>query len=452
MKIIVLGDVLLDINYYCNTSRMAPEANLPVYNTLNTEYLLGGAANVAKNLVMLNCDVELLSVIGDDYSGLKLKQIIQNHEIKTSLYIDTNRKTTQKHRIFDKEKLVNRFDIEDTINIDESLCNEIINYIKLSEKPDAIVFSDYAKGFLTKNLCESIIEYSNNNRILTFVDPKTKDAIKYKDCFLFKLNLLEGEIVSGKISKNDILETIKNIIQCRHLILTCGETGMYVDSLSNHVFHKSKLPVVDVTGSGDIVLSVITYMYLKTKDVLHSSKISNYVAGKCVQKIGNYVVEPSDLIEYIDVVIQDNEFEKIKGLCEFNKRIVFTNGCFDIMHSAHLKLLQFSKTQGDILIVGLNSDNSIKRLKGDSRPINNIEERCEFLKNLNFIDYIIIFDDDTPLRILSLLKPDVIVKGGDYTKETVIGREHAKEVVIYNYINGLSTTNLVKKIGLLKVS
>jgi D-beta-D-heptose 7-phosphate kinase/D-beta-D-heptose 1-phosphate adenosyltransferase len=451
MKAIILGDVLLDINYNCNTVRKAPEADIPVYNTLNEQYILGGAANVAKNMVSFGIETEMISVIGDDWCGLQLKTMLHELGVKTKLYVDSNKKTTQKNRVFDGEKLINRFDIETIENIEDSICEQIIEYIKIQSDIDAIVFSDYAKGFLTKKLCETIIEYSNKNGILTFVDPKTKDAIKYKGCFLFKLNLLEGEIVSGKISKNDIIETIKDLIQCKHLILTCGETGMYVDSLSNHVFHKSKLPVVDVTGCGDTVLSVVTYLYLKTNDVLWSSKIANYVAGKCLGKIGNYHASLNDIDEYIDVVIHDNEMEKILFLGKNTTgKIVFTNGCFDIIHSAHLRLMQFSKKQGDVLVVGLNSDDSIKRFKGASRPINSIDERIELLKSLGFIDYIIVFNDDSPLHILSLLRPNVLVKGGDYTKETVIGAEYANEVIIYDYINGLSTTNVIKKIELAK--
>jgi D-beta-D-heptose 7-phosphate kinase/D-beta-D-heptose 1-phosphate adenosyltransferase len=447
MKAIILGDVLLDINYNCNTVRKAPEADIPVYNTLNVQYILGGAANVAKNAASVGINVEMISVIGDDTRGLKIKTMLEEIGVKTKLYVDSKKETTQKHRVFNGEKLINRFDIETTENIDDLTCEEIIEYIKTQSDIDAIVFSDYAKGFLTKKLCESIIEYCNKNGIFTFVDPKTEDAIKYKGCFLFKLNLLEGEIISGKNGKNDIIETIKNIIQCKHLILTCGENGMYVDSLSNHVFHKSKLPVVDVTGCGDIVLSIVTYMYLKTNDVLWSSKIANYVAGKCVSKIGNYQAQLKDIEEYIDTIVYDHESDKIKFIAHSNSNIVFTNGCFDILHSAHLRLLQFAKKQGDLLVVGLNSDDSIKRFKGESRPVNTLEERCELLNSLGFIDYIIVFTDDSPLRILSLLKPKIMVKGGDYKVESVIGREHASEVIIYDYIQGLSTTNTINKIN-----
>jgi D-beta-D-heptose 7-phosphate kinase/D-beta-D-heptose 1-phosphate adenosyltransferase len=170
------------------------------------------------------------------------------------------------------------------------------------------------------------------------------------------------------------------------------------------------------------------------------------VAGKCVGTIGNYTAQKSDLNEFIDVIIFDDEVEKIKTIGNMKKKIVFTNGCFDVIHSGHIRLLQFSKKQGDILVVGLNTDESITKFKGQSRPINNIEERCELLKNLGFIDYIIIFNDDTPIKILSLLQPDLLVKGGDYTKDNIIGKEYAKDIAIYDYINGLSSTNTILKI------
>jgi D-beta-D-heptose 7-phosphate kinase/D-beta-D-heptose 1-phosphate adenosyltransferase len=446
MKIIILGDVLLDINYYCNTTRFAPEANIPVYNTLNMQYILGGASNVAKNIAAFGCHVEMISVIGDDSIGLQIKTMLDEDKIQSKLFVDNKRKTTQKNRIFYNNDLVTRYDIEDIDYINSDFENKIIEHVKKQNDIDAIIFSDYGKGFLTKKICETIIEYSNVNKILTFVDPKTIDAIKFKGCFCFKSNLPEGEVLTGKKNVSEIIEEMKQKFECNHVILTCGENGMYVNSHNNHIYHKSKLPVVDVTGCGDVVLSVLTYCYLQTADIIYSSKVANYVAGKCVCVIGNYTVAFSDLNEFVDIIINDNDEEKIKLIKNTDKKVVFTNGCFDVIHSAHIRLLQFSKKQGDILVVGLNTDESIKRFKGDSRPINNIEERCELLKNLGFIDHIIIFNDDTPEKILSLLKPNVLIKGGDYTKESIIGKEYADQIIIYNYIDGLSSTNVIKKI------
>ena len=450
MKIIIIGDVLLDINYYCNTTRNAPEANIPVYNVLETKYILGGAANVAKNMKNLECDVEIISVIGNDNVSSIVKDKLDEYQITHHLFADKSRKTTQKNRIFHDEKLITRYDIEDTHYITGEFESEIIQYImnkkKDNDKPDAIVFSDYAKGVLTQTLCETIIDYANRNNILTFVDPKPRDVIKYTNCFCIKLNLLEGEMISVSKFKRDILYTIKENLKCNHVILTCGEHGMYINTIENHIYHKNKITVKDVTGCGDVVLSVIAYMYLQNKNMMESAKIANYTAGKAVQYIGNYSISKSDLYEYIDTIIYDNEYEKIRNIRNIYKNIVFTNGCFDLIHSAHIGILQFSKKQGDILVVGINSDNSVKILKGNTRPINTITERCELLKNLGFIDYIIVFDDTTPYRILELLRPDIIVKGGDYTKENIIGKEFTKEIILYDYINGISSTNTIQNI------
>jgi D-beta-D-heptose 7-phosphate kinase/D-beta-D-heptose 1-phosphate adenosyltransferase len=448
MKIIVIGDIILDTNHICNTTRYAPEANIPVYDVIQTNYILGGAGNVAKNLKNLECDVEIVSVIGNDYAGSQIKTLLNDNNIKHNLFTDNiSRKTTQKTRVFCNSELVNRYDIEDTENISDEIGEQIIQYIQSIGDIDAILFSDYNKGVLTQCVCETLITYSKSNHIFTFVDPKPAGVLKYRGCFCFKLNLLEGETISDKTSKNDILHYLKSYIDCDHVILTCGENGLYVDSIEQHIYNDFPVDVVDVTGCGDTVLVVTSYMYLKTRNIVKSSKIANYVARKCVGVIGNHLVSISDLDEFIDNVIIDSETDKLEKLASIdNKKIVFTNGCFDIIHSAHIRLLQFSKKLGDILIVGINSDASVKRLKGESRPINDVVERCNLLNSLGIVDHIIVFDDDTPRNILSLLKPHIIVKGGDYTKETIIGSEYAKEIVIYDYINGISSTNTISKI------
>jgi D-beta-D-heptose 7-phosphate kinase/D-beta-D-heptose 1-phosphate adenosyltransferase len=389
-------------------------------------------------------------VIGNDFIGSKIKELLDEHHIQHHLYIDSQRKTTQKNRIFHKETIVTRYDIEDTHCISVDIESEIIHYITNQEKPDLLLFSDYAKGVLSPTLCETLIDYANRNNILTFVDPKPSGAIKYQNCFCMKVNLLEGATIADQpldsLCKKEILEKVKSYIGCKHVILTCAGDGMYVDTIDNHIFHKKKINVKDVTGCGDTVLSVLSYMYPQNANMLESAKIANYIAGKCVETIGNYSFTKEDICDYVDCVVYDTEKEKIQCIRNTNKNIVFTNGCFDLIHSAHIKLLQFSKKQGNILVVGLNSDESIKRLKGEKRPIHSLEERCELLKHLGFIDYIIIFNEDTPLHILKELRPDIIVKGGDYTKESIIGKEYAKEVVLFDYMNGISSTNTIQKV------
>jgi D-beta-D-heptose 7-phosphate kinase/D-beta-D-heptose 1-phosphate adenosyltransferase len=463
-NIIVIGDVMLDINYFSVVERNAPEANIPIYNIKKKEFVLGGAANVARNLNNLNANIELISVIGDDDHGEIIKELLERENIRNKMFIyndideKTDRKTTQKHRIIYNNNIVTRFDIEDTFNISSYLEKKIFLYITKSNSKkhiDAIIISDYDKGIITENLCQQIIKFSNDNNIYTFVDPKIKNYQKYRGCFCLKPNMLEAQALSGTEDKREMFEIIKNKINNQNTIITDGKNGIYVNSSETHICHENEIEVVDVTGAGDIVLSVITYLFIKYKDILLACQIANDIAGHSVKVLGNYKI-PNGAIEsnYLKIInknkniVFDCEIEKLKLFKEDNKnkKIVFTNGCFDIIHSAHLKLLNFCKKQGDILVVGLNSDESIKRLKGDDRPINNLSERCELLLNLNVVDYIVVFQTNTPYEIIKLIQPNILIKGGDYTKETIVGADIAEDVIIFDYISNKSTTLIVNKI------
>ena len=234
------------------------------------------------------------------------------------------------------------------------------------------------------------------------------------------------------------------------------------DNLINKTYkiqHKEIIHKKDVTGAGDIVLSVLVHVYIKSNNLLESCHVANYIAGKSVGVIGNYNVGQLDIDEYYKMmhyenkdninnnkILYDYEYDKIIEISSM-KNIVFTNGCFDILHSGHIKCLQFCKNQGDILVVGLNNDDSIKKIKGPERPINNIEERSTMLSLFDFIDYIIIFSQDTPYNILKLLKPLKIVKGSDYNIENIIGSEFANDVLLFNYIENKSSTSIIDKIN-----
>ena len=452
MNICVLGDIMLDINYISNTNRKAPEADISIYNILETNYILGGATNVAKNLNNLNNNVELISVIGDDDIGEKIICILDELNIKNKLFIDNNRKTTQKNRIFLDNVLTTRFDIEDIYDIDSQMEQQIYSYITTNTNINAIIISDYDKGVVTDNLCKKLINFANNNNIYTFIDPKLKNYEKYKNCYCIKPNFNEGMIISQSQNISDILKNIKNKINCENIVLSAAEDGLYVNDIYNHITINNNIQMIDVTGAGDIVICVLVYIFLQNNDLLLAAKIANYIAGKSIQVIGNYNVSINDINEYYELnnyshkLIYDYDIEKIKKITQSNNNIVFTNGCFDILHSAHIKLLKFSKKQGEILVVGLNSDDSIKRLKGLSRPINNIIERTEILLQFDFIDYIIIFEDDTPLNILKILQPNTIVKGGDYTKEQIIGAQYANNIILFDFIKNKSSSLVINKI------
>ena len=444
MNIIIIGDIMIDLNYNSEITRNAPEADIPIYNILSNTYIIGGAGNVAINLKHLGTNVEIISVIGSDANGRLIKQHLDSNRITNKLYVDTNRDTTQKNRIFLNNKLNVRFDIEQTNDIPIDIENDIIAYVLLKQHVDAIIISDYDKGVLTERLCKSIIKHANENRIPTFVDPKIKNYMKYNGCFLIKPNQHEAEVISrGESAIDKILVSIKEQINCDNILITRGKNGMIFNNVHNNIEHDSDIDLVDVTGAGDIVLSTLVYCYLKYGDLLKACRISNYVGGKSVKVIGNYNVSLNDIDEY--KIIYDYETEKIASLSKYHN-IVFTNGCFDILHSAHIKNLKFAKSNGDILVVGLNSDESVKRLKGHERPINNIIERSTILSLFDFIDYIIIFSEDTPYSVLKLLKPNVIVKGSDYQIENIVGSEFATKIVLFNYIDGKSSTNVINKI------
>ena len=386
---------------------------------------------------------------------IKLKKMFSSSQIENKIFIDKERKTTQKNRIFVNDKLNVRYDIESTHDISYDIEEEIINYVISKTNIDAIIISDYDKGVITEKLSQTIISYANKKNIPTFVDPKLQNYMKYKGCFLFKPNQTEAEIISGEKTIHKILHFIKDKIKCENILLTRGKEGMILNSVYNKIEHDSIINLLDVTGAGDIVLSVLVYVFIKDKDLIKACKIANYVGGKSVGVIGNYNVNLNDIDEYYDFdiinsgknkIIYDYDDEKILTISENNDNIVFTNGCFDILHSAHIELLKFSKKQGDILVVGLNSDESIKRLKGETRPINDIEERSRILSLFDFIDYIIIFNDDTPLNIIKLLRPDILIKGGDYNKDNIIGKEYVKNIILFDFVQNKSSSRIINKI------
>ena len=466
---IVIGDIMLDINYFSTISRNAPEANhIPVHKINNTEYILGGAANVAVNLTRLGANVELISCIGvsgvtsdDDVHFKKIKDILNEKNVKFKLFIDRNKNCiTTKNRIINNDNICARYDVEDDSDISEDISNEILSYVKSKVNVTAVLISDYNKGVVTDYLCTEFINYCNAHDIYTFIDPKIKNIYKYKNCFCFKPNMHESIALTKTTDISNMFVEIKKSLNNTHTIITDGENGLYVDNVSNHITHDKKITLVDVTGAGDVVISVLLYCFLTfNKDILTACTIANYIGGKSVRVLGNYKICLKDVEEGYNALIlkqqtQEQQTQKkilsdanIEELESFrNKNVVFTNGCFDIVHSGHLKLLQYCKNKGDIVIVGLNSDQSVKNLKGKSRPINTASERSEFLLSLNMIDYVVIFNDDTPYNIIKMIRPKTLVKGGDYRKETIIGSDIVDNVFIFDYLENKSSSLIINKI------
>jgi D-beta-D-heptose 7-phosphate kinase/D-beta-D-heptose 1-phosphate adenosyltransferase len=464
-SIIVVGDAMIDAYYYANVKKHAPEAaHVPVHDVFNRDCKLGGACNVALSLHNLGSDVEFVGVVGDDACGRQLETMLRGSNLKHTLFVDSARKTTQKNRVLHNDELACRFDVEDTSDIPAHLQTAILTHIESNANIRVIVISDYSKGVITTDLCQSIIRYANRNGVPTFVDPKVSNWHKYKDCFLFKPNAVESEQITNETAIDRIVSAIHARIECKNVVITLGEHGMIFsekNDIDNAVTtrairHDGLIHKKDVTGAGDVVLSVLVHMYEKSNNVMEACRVANYVAGKSVGVVGNYNVGPSDIDDYYAnehnnanichaKIMFDYECDKIAELSN-RKGVVFTNGCFDILHSAHIKCLKYCKSQGDVLVVGLNDDNSIKKNKGPERPINDVDERATMLSLFDFVDYVIIFSDETPRSVLELLKPCKLIKGGDYAVENIVGAEHANEVLLFDYINNKSTSNVVKKI------
>lgn len=416
-KIYVIGDIMLD-KWMCGINkRKNPESRAPLIDIKNISYNLGGASNVAVNISQFDIPVILIGSIGNDESGVKILDLISKAKFESSLF--QSKHTIQKTRIVDElsRKHLIRYDYDYKFRI-QNTYNKILEKIKPN---DIVVISDYGKGIISSTIIKKIIQRSKN----ILVDPKQKPYI-YKNCYLVKPNMkkfLEWTNSKKFTWKNAMLLLKK--MNWKWLIITDGPNGVYVLNETKKKFFRSKqVKAIDVSGSGDIVLSYLAYCFYTNKELFFSIYKSSIIATYYVQEAGVSIINKSI----------------IKNFTE----IVFTNGCFDILHDGHIRLLKFAKTLGDKLVIGLNSDMSVKKNKGDSRPINSQEIRKRNLKRLNLADEIIIFNEKTPLNLIKKIKPSTIVKGSDYKKSTVVGNKLAKIEIFPKYKN-FSTTKIINK-------
>lgn len=458
---------MLDRYYFGISKRISPEAPVPVLLKNNEKIVLGGAANVAINVKKAKQNVSILSVIGDDIEGNILTSLLQENEIDTSLLIkDKTRCTSVKNRFIGQNNIqMFRFDEEDVQKLNDEVSNKLINSLKKNvNQYELIVISDYNKGVLTVENTQEIIEIANKNNVKTLIDIKEPRYKKYENAYLIKPNLEELKQITNMSveTEEEILQASKELLiktNSRYVLTTRGKDGMALVSKEFYKHIKCKTrEVFDVTGAGDTVISYLAVCIANNIDLLDAIQVSNYAAGVGVSKMGTYAVSIKEIQDYIErdnnveinkKIVSISELEKIlknKG----NKKIVFTNGCFDLFHIGHARYLKQASKYGDTLIIGVNSDSSVKRLKGKTRPILPQEERMELLSNLEFVSYVVKFEEDTPYNIINRIKPDIIVKGGDYKKEDVVGKDivekYGGRVEICPYINSRSTTNIIEKI------
>ena len=464
INVLVIGDLMIDHYLFGETNRISPEAPVQVVDIKKEKSVLGGAGNVVNNLISLGADVTVMSVLGDDEIANELKQMLDNISCKYVTILDENRKTTKKTRIVASNQQVVRYDNESKTDINQE-CEKALT-IKLLEcisTFDIVLVSDYGKGVITNELMSKIIFIASGSDIKVIVDPKGNDYSKYRGAYALTPNKKELEEATNiKITDDKSLQ--ESLIKLQFLssvkvpLTTLSEEGIAILDNSNEVL---KMPTVakevfDVTGAGDTVLSALGYCIAQNKSITQSLEFANLAAGVVVSKIGSATASIEEIEEYKSSLhkssIQSHikTFDEIKftlkRLKEKNAKIVFTNGCFDILHRGHVSYLDTAKSFGDILILGLNSDESVKRLKGDSRPINNQEDRGYILAALESVDYVVNFDDDTPYELIKQIQPDILVKGADYENKEVVGSDIAKELKLVKFIHGKSTSSTINKI------
>lgn len=469
-KILVVGDIMLDRYFFGEAKRLSPEAPVPVLHKTRETKVLGGAANVARNLLRAIQDVSIMSVIGNDDEGKLLRNILEENQIHTDLLIlDKTRTTTVKTRMIGPNNAqMLRLDVEDTKQISDEISNKMVKLYESKVKEfDIIIISDYKKGVLNVENTAKLIEIANKYNKITLIDTKEPSYAKYKNAYLIKPNLEELNNLT-KMPVNNDEEIVKAANELRtqtgakYVLATRSKDGMtLVDENGNfqHIRGVSK-EVYDVSGAGDTVISYLAVGLANNFEIGDTARLANIASSIEVSKMGTYAVSIEEIKEHLNKendVSYEHKLPSVEELAkilreerEKGKKIVFTNGCFDIFHVGHSRYLRQASTYGDILVVGVNSDSSVKRLKGPERPIISEEERMELLADLQCVSYVVKFEEDTPYELIKKLQPDYITKGGDYKPEEVVGKDIVEarggKVIICKLVEGKSTTNIITKI------
>ncbi|CAA6823061.1 MAG: ADP-heptose synthase (EC / D-glycero-beta-D-manno-heptose 7-phosphate kinase [uncultured Sulfurovum sp.] len=462
-KIMVIGDLMIDHYLWGECTRISPEAPVQVVSVQKETTVLGGAGNVINNLIALGSEVDVLSVIGDDTNATELTTLLKKIGVSADyLVTQQGRATTKKSRIIASQQQVIRYDKETTNPIGKIEEEKLIEiFSKIVEAYEIILFSDYGKGVLGDSLTQKLLTLSKKHKKKVLVDPKGSDFSKYKGAYLLTPNKKEAIEATG-ITINDeksLYEAITDIQKKCELtisLITLSEEGiaLYDGALRKHPTVARE--VFDVTGAGDTVIASLSFALACGYDIDEAVKFSNLCAGVVVGKIGSATATLNEVIEYKSSLNKSVSSSHIKTLDEISllsegfkqrgKKIVFTNGCFDILHVGHVKYLEEAKSYGDILVVGLNSDASVKRLKGESRPINSEDDRAYILASLEAVDYVVKFYDDTPYELIKSVSPHILVKGGDYKGKKVVGEDIADELRLVDFVNGKSTTKTIERI------
>lgn len=475
VKILCIGDIMLDRFLYGSVDRISPEAPVPVFNLKEEKEMLGGAGNVVANLASLTCQTSFIGIVGKDAAGKHISNILQEKNITAHLLsIDTP--TIKKTRVISSNNHLLRLDHEEIITLNDSMEKEL-EKLFLQEIPlaDIVLISDYQKGLLTHKITQTIIQLCNKYNKKVIVDPKGKDFSKYSGATLIKPNLKEfckamGVQIFPKDSDftQKILQEAKKLF-AKHkilsLMITLSEHGMIYISSENpeqylHIPTEAK-EIFDVSGAGDTSLATLGASLASQMNMKDSMMLANIASGIVVGKVGTACVTPSELkaslsqkipqstlsLQNKKIITLEQAVSIVKDLK--NKTIGFTNGCFDCLHLGHIHSFMQIKQLCDVLIVGLNSDSSVKKNKGESRPLQDEKTRSILLASMEFIDYVIIFDDSTALNLVEKLQPNIIAKEGyslDQWPEGQYVQNHGGKAIALEKLEGYSTTGMLEKV------
>ena len=459
--VLIVGDVMLDRYWHGSSHRVSPEAPVPIVKVEQEEERPGGAGNVALNIAALGGKVSLIGVVGDDPAGHLLRTRLSSAGIFSDFQVSYSKPTITKLRVMSRHQQLLRMDFEQPFGVEDSslLDNKISAVLPHA---DALIISDYAKGTLQD--CQALIAKAQAEGVPVLVDPKGSEFGRYKGASVLTPNITEFEAVVGRCTTEQELvakglELIKTL-SIGALLVTRGEMGMTLLRPNMPVIH---LParareVYDVTGAGDTVIAVMAAALVSGQSLPDAVALANMAAGLVVGKLGAATVSAPELSKAIrmeqgtqrGVITEEQLLLAVDAARANGERIVFTNGCFDILHAGHVGYLEEARKQGDRLIVALNSDSSVRKLKGAGRPINPVDRRMAVLAGLESVDWVVHFDDDTPERLLRRILPDVLVKGGDYREDQVVGANLIKanggSVKVLRLFENCSTTSIVNRI------
>ncbi|MHC4239369.1 MAG: D-glycero-beta-D-manno-heptose 1-phosphate adenylyltransferase [Planctomycetota bacterium] len=471
-KVLVVGDFMLDVYIYGDALRISPEAPVPVLKVCKTEYGCGGAGSVAADLAGLGAQPLCVGVLGNDQSGKILKKMLTRNGVDTAglLAVD-DRPTISKQRLIGlaqhrhRQQLM-RIDQESTEPLSAGQREKVVRaYKDRLEQADIICLQDYNKGLLDSSLCTQMIKLAKNARKKVLVDPcPTRDYSKYAGATLIAPNRKEASAAVGfEVETPDLAakaaQELAEKLKLEAVVITLDKEGAYLktDKLSE-IIHTRPRNVYDVTGAGDIVLATLAVTLAADSDYRTAVQLSNITGGIEVEKFGAAAVTIEEIINEIigehrgksgKVQPFDALVEELHWRRKQKETIVFTNGCFDVLHTGHIAFLKFCRSQGDIVVVGLNSDASVRTIKGPHRPINNQYDRAAVLAALETVDYIAVFDEPDPLSLIKKIRPDILVKGQDWAEKGVIGRDFVESyggsVVLAPLVEGKSSTSIIDR-------